>query len=179
MPDCGAAQTSRHTTESVLQLPLEWGTRHLTGKPVPVFGHPHSRETSPNAWSEPPQAQLCADPHIPSAASSRGWCLSLHSHPQEAAEVASWPSSLQETTQVPSGLCPHSGDQGCQSPEPFFWLQALKDHQRCPLGTGSRAALPSSQILLCVLDPFQTCLGNYRYRHSYAHCYRHVCIMCI
>lgn len=176
MPDRRAAQKSRHTTESVPQLPLERGTRHLTGKPVPVFGHPHSRETSPNAWTEPPQAQLCADPHMPLAASGRGWCLPLRSRPQEAAEVTSRPPSLQETTQVPSGLCPHNGDQ---SPEPFFQLQAPKDHQRCPLGTGSRAALPSSQMLLCVLDPFQTCLENYRYGHSYAHCYRHVCIMCI
>lgn len=75
VPDRGAAQKSRHTTESVPQLPLERGTRHLTGKPVLVFGHPHSRETSPNAWTEPPHAQLCADPHMPLAASGRGWCL--------------------------------------------------------------------------------------------------------
>lgn len=120
--------------------------------------------------------------------------LTHTSHRQPAAEAGASLSTptLRKLQRSPLGLllsrrqprCPQVSaltveNQGCQSPEPFFWLQALKDHQRCPLGTGSRAALPSSQMLLCVLDPFQTCLGNYRYRHSYAHCYRHVCIMCI
>lgn len=120
--------------------------------------------------------------------------LTHTSHRQPAAEAGASLSTpiLRKPQRSPLGLllsrrqprCPQVSaltveNQGCQSPEPFFWLQALKDHQRCPLGTGSRAALPSSQMLLCVLDPFQTCLGNYRYGHSYAHCYRHVCIMCI
>lgn len=57
-------------------------------------------------------------------------------------------------------------NQGCQSPEPFFWLQALKDHQRCPLGTGSTEPHSSSQqpdAALCP-GPLPDVLGKLQIR---------------
>lgn len=160
VPDRGAAQKSRHTTESVPQLPLERGTRHLTGKPVLVFGHPHSRETSPNAWTEPPQAQLCADPHMPLAASGRGWCLPLRSRPQEAAEVTSRPPSLQETTQVPSGLCPHSGEPGMSEPRALFPAAGTEGSPKMSPGHGEpRSSSQQPDAALCP-GPLPDVLGK-------------------
>ena len=39
-----------------------WGVDHLSRKPVPVFDHPLGKEMFPNVQSEPPLAQLRADP---------------------------------------------------------------------------------------------------------------------
>lgn len=126
----------------------------------------------------------------------RSSVLTHTSHRQPAAEAGASLSTpiLRKPQRSPLGLllsrrqprCPQVSaltveNQGCQSPEPFFWLQAPKDHQKMSPGHGEHRAaqlFPAARCC-CVLDPFQTCLGNYRYRHSYAHCYRHVCIMCI
>lgn len=86
--------------------------------------------------------------------------LTHTSHRQPAAEAGASLSTpiLRKLQRSPLGLllsrrqprCPQVSaltveNQGCQSPEPFFWLQALKDHQRCPLGTGSTEPRSSSQ----------------------------------